>query len=360
VKPKKNQPGAFEKAGECLYRYSTTGAYFALFKIRGEQTRVNLQTRDLATAKRKRDEEREKLQKIDHEKRNFTLGECVKNYIKGKANLAKKSQQRFERVLNALVEFQDPQTGEGSIGDFKMTKITSGVIKRFHGDLVKDVSVKTSKEYLTVLKSFFRDALADKIIGDDPTIGLKEARKVKGTVKVIPKLDQVIKIIDQIRTEPFSDTGKESADFLTFLAGAGLGNAEASNLLVRHINWDTDKMLIRRVKTDAEFEVPIYPAVRELLKRRTEGKKADENVFGVKNIKKSLKTACSKLRFPHFTHRSFRKFFITRALDSGADPRVVAELQGHSDPKLVLKVYSEVSDEHIIKEAAKVKFSLDS
>ena len=359
MKPKKTQQGAFEKAGECLYRYSTSGAYFALFKIRGEQTRVNLQTRDLATAKRKRDEEREKFRKTDQDKRNFTLRDCVKTYIEGKANLKKKSQHRFNRVLNALVDFQDPQTCEVTLGDFKMGKITSGLIKKFHGELVKDVSVKTSKEYLTVLKSFFRDALADKIIGDDPTTTLKEARKVKGTVKVIPQLDQVKKIITQIRSEPYSDTRNESADFLTFLAGAGLGNAEASNLLVRHINWDEDKMLIRRVKTDVEFEVPIYPAVRELLKRRTKDKKADEPVFDVKNIKKSLKTACKKLGYPNFTHRSFRKFFITNALDSKVDPRVVAELQGHSDPKLVLKVYSVVSGEHISKESAKVNFSLD-
>lgn len=342
-----------------MYRFSTTGAYFALFKIRGVQTRVNLQTRDLPTAKRKRDEEREKLLKTDQDKRNFTLRDCVKNYIDGKASLKEKSQHRFKRVLNSLVDFKDPQTGESSLGDFKMGKITSGAIKRFHGALIKDVSVKTSKEYLTVLRSFFRDALADKIIGDNPTTELKEKRPVGGKKKQIPSLDQVKKIITQIRSETLSDTRNESADFLTFLAGAGLGNAEASNLLVRHVDWDMDKILIRRVKTDVEFHVPIYTAVRELLKRRTKGKKADDPVFDVKNIKKSLKTACKKLGYPNFTHRSFRKFFITNALDSKVDPRVVAELQGHSDPKLVLKVYSEVSGEHIDKEAAKVNFSLD-
>ena len=359
MKASKPQKGTFEKVGECLYRFSSTGAYFALFKIRGKQTRVNLQTRDKETAKRKRDEEREKLLKTDQNKINLTVSECVKAYIDSKSTLAEKSQHRYKRVLNAFAEFIDKQSGDTPIGDQKMSKITGGVIKRFHNDLVRKVSVKTSKEYLTVLRSFFRDAFNDKVIGDNPTTDLKETRKVKKRIKPIPKLEQVKKIIEKIRGEPFSDTREEAADFLTFLAGAGMGNAEASNLRVRDINWEEDKMIVRRVKTDVDFEVPIFPSIKPLLKRLTKDKNLDDHVFDVRSIKKSLATACKKLGYPNFTHRSFRKFFITRALDSGADPRVVAKLQGHSDPKLVLQVYSEVSGAHIEKEAAKVKFTLE-
>ena len=359
MKPSKSQKGTFVKVGECLYKFSSTGAYFALFKVRGKQTRVNLQTHDKETAKRLRDVEREKLLKTDQEKSNLTVRQCVRTYIEDKSTLAPKSQHRYTHVLNSFVDFEDKQSGGGTIGDRKMAKITAGVIKRFHAELVKKVSVQTSKEYLTVLKSFFRGAHKEKIIGDNPTTDLKESRRVKKKLSVIPKLEQVKKIIEKIRSEPFSDTREKAADFLTFLAGAGLGNAEASNLLVRHIDWDEEKILIKRVKTDVEFKVPIYPAVLPLLKRLTKDKNLDDHVFDVQSIKKSLATACKKLGYPNFTHRSFRKFFITRELDAGTDPRVVAALQGHSDPKLVLKVYSEVSDGHIKKEAAKVKFTLN-
>lgn len=54
-------------------------------KVGGRQTRVNLQTRDLATAKRKRDADNAKLLKADRDKLNLTLRECVKDYIKSKS-----------------------------------------------------------------------------------------------------------------------------------------------------------------------------------------------------------------------------------------------------------------------------------
>jgi integrase len=356
VKHSKSQTGTFERVAECLYRYSTTGAYFAVFKLKGRQTRVNLQTRDLASAKRKRDAEKTKLIKTDQDKRNCTLGEYVKTYLETKSQLAAKTRHRYGRVLTALARYKPSK--EVSLGDCRMGKVTTEFLRRFHKKLESSVSVRASKEYLTVLKSFFRDAHADKVIGDDPAVGLRETRKPESSIKVIPKLEQVQKVIATIRNERLSDTRHEAADFLTFLAGAGLGNAEAANLLVSHVDLKEEQLRIKRVKTNVEFFVPIYPSIRELLVRRVKDKAPTDKVFSVKDIKKSLARACEKLGFPNFTHRSFRKFFITRALDSGTDPRVVAELQGHSDPKLVLKVYSEVSAEHLKKEAAKVDFSL--
>jgi integrase len=358
VKNSRSQTGTFERVAECLYRYSTTGTYFALLKVGGRQTRVNLQTRDLATAKRKRDAEKAKLLKTDTDKLNFTLGESVKTYLESKSPLAAKTRLRYTRVLKAMVRFKP--TADAVLGDYRMSKVTADLVRCFHKKLGSSISVRTSKEYLAVIKSFFRDACADKVIGEDPSAGLADKRKPESSIKVIPKLEQVQQLIAAIRNERLSDTRHEAADFLTFLAGAGLGNAEAANLLVSHVDLKEGQIRIKRVKTNVEFVVPIYPAIRDLLVRRIKGKAPEDKVFAVKDIKKSLARACKKLGFPNFTHRSFRKFFITRALDSGSDPRVVAALQGHADPRLVLKVYSEVSSEHLKKEAAKVAFDLGS
>jgi hypothetical protein len=46
-----NRPtGAFQKVGECLYRYSSNGVYYARIKVRGKEIRRSLGTidRDLA------------------------------------------------------------------------------------------------------------------------------------------------------------------------------------------------------------------------------------------------------------------------------------------------------------------------
>ena len=44
--------GAYAKVGECLYRYSATGVYYAWFKRRGKQIRKSLATTDRTLAKR--------------------------------------------------------------------------------------------------------------------------------------------------------------------------------------------------------------------------------------------------------------------------------------------------------------------
>ena len=50
---------------------------------------------------------------------------------------------------------------------------------------------------------------------------------------------------------------------------------------------------------------------------------------------------------PSYTHRSFRRLFITRAIELGVDVKVVAEWQGHKDGgKLMLGTYSHVNRVH--------------
>ena len=360
MNPPKEEKSKWLKVAECLYRYVPSGQYFALLKVGGKQRRVNLQTCDLATAKRKRDDEREKLQKINQDTIKRTLSEQVKLFLATKALLAPKTQQRYKRVLNGLAEYKDEHGPEGPLGDRKMTKVDTSTLERFYPELVKKTGIGTAKDYLEVLKSFFEHAKEGKVIADNPAASMKETRLEEGKKEeTLPEIEQVKRIIEHIRNEPLSDTGEESADFLSFLAGAGIGNGEAAALLAQDIDWKKNLIHFRRLKTKKHFSVPIYDSVRELLTRRCKGLAPHDHVFNVKNIKKSLTNACRKLEYDHFTHRSFRKFFITLALDAGADPRVVAKAQGHSRSRLVLEVYSKVTDKKMQEEAAKVKFSLN-
>ncbi len=50
---------------------------------------------------------------------------------------------------------------------------------------------------------------------------------------------------------------------------------------------------------------------------------------------------------PAYTHRSFRRLFITTALERGVDVEVVSLWQGHRDGgKLILDTYSHVNRTH--------------
>jgi len=45
--------GVFEKVGECLYRYSRNGVYYARIKAVGKEIKRSLETTDRALAQRK-------------------------------------------------------------------------------------------------------------------------------------------------------------------------------------------------------------------------------------------------------------------------------------------------------------------
>ena len=66
-----SKSAAFEKVGECLYRYSSNGVYYARFESRGKEIRRSLGTTDRATAKRKLGDLQRDLARMD-----LTAGKC--------------------------------------------------------------------------------------------------------------------------------------------------------------------------------------------------------------------------------------------------------------------------------------------
>lgn len=71
--------------------------------------------------------------------------------------------------------------------------------------------------------------------------------------------------------------------------------------------------------------------------------------------RETLSLACKRLGFPQFSPRSFRRAFITRALEKGIDARCVAAWQGHRDATLVLRVYGHIlQPAHARKMAARM------
>jgi integrase len=344
------------KAGECLYRYSGTGAYFALFKVKGTQRRINLETKNLEIAKRKRDEHRLSLEEIDFSKQSKALAPLAQEYLDLKKTLSFKTRHRLHHVLSKLIEHRDSDH-QDPLGTWKVKEITKSTLERFLLTLAGDLSIRTRKEYLRTLKAFFQHLVDDRVLRTAPTESIKITEKAPKIIRNTPSLEEVKQIIEEVRTQPFSDTREEAADLLTFLAGAGIGNAEAAALRAQDINWKSGTIRLHRQKTKTDFEIPIFPAVADMLKRRMRAKEKEDKVFGVGDIKKSLTAACKRLGLPHYSHRAFRRFFITSALDAGANPRAVANWQGHSDTKLVLQVYSEVRGEYSRQESEKVTFT---
>src|SRR5204862_7489881 len=91
----------------------------------------------------------------------------------------------------------------------------------------------------------------------------------------------------------------------------------------------------------------IYPQLKPLLLRRRRNDAPNERVFKIDDAKKAIANACRRLNLPKYSHISFRRMFITRAIERGVDVKVIAEWQGHKDGgKLILDTYSHVNRIH--------------
>jgi integrase len=332
----------FEKVGECLYRNLSSGTYYALLKIRGKQIRSSLKTKILVEARRKLKKKREELESIDPEQGKITLDELCKKYL-----LTIKNQARSTVVGKSGVISRIKTEWPGGSNRI-IQKIKPSEVKEF---LAKYPGQSRHRQALNVLSTMFDMAVADRMIAKSPVEGEKQ-RKPKKPIRSTPSYADFNHIIESVRSQPFSDTAKESADFIEFLGLAGLGQAEAESLCWGDIDFKRGLMTTFRHKTTTGFVVPIYPQVVPFLKRRHEAAKTkndgndptkDSKVFSIANPRIALSAACKRLKLPNYTCRSFRRMFITSAIEKGVDVKVIALWQGHRDGgKLILDTYSHV------------------
>ena len=72
-----NSTGAFQKVGECLYRYSN-GVYYARIRVEGKEIKRSLETTDPALARRKLADFRNEQRQIDRSQGKLTLDDTVR------------------------------------------------------------------------------------------------------------------------------------------------------------------------------------------------------------------------------------------------------------------------------------------
>jgi integrase len=208
--------------------------------------------------------------------------------------------------------------------------------------------------YVQCLKEVFDVALRDRVIVASPAQHLKYAKR-DTPIRRTPTFEQFNAIVESIRSQEFNGhDADESADFVEFIGLAGLGQAEASALAWDDIDWKREQIITFRHKTKSGFAIPLYPQLRPLLERRHSQRLPDDDrVFAIKDAKRAIAAACKRLKLPAFSHRSFRRMFVTRAIERGVDVKVIAEWQGHKDGgKLILEAYSHVNPVHSKRMAA--------
>jgi integrase len=347
MRTSRSKNGSFQKVGECLYRYSPNGVYYARIKADGKEIKRSLETTDRVFANRKLRVFRDQQRQIDRSRGNLTLAELCDRYLLTIQHQKPKTIERKTLIVGRIKA--DWPTGRlTQVGKVKPSDIQLWLARFKFGPVSRNL-------HLACIKEILERALDDGLIALNPAAKLKPIKGDK-PIRKTPSFDEFKAIIASIREQKFNGhDAVESADFVEFLGLAGLGNAEAAALTWGDIDLNRDTIVTFRHKTKSGFAIPIYPQLRPLLERRQTQSSAaqSEKVFTLKSAKKAIAAACTRLKLPAYSHRSFRRMFITRAIERGVDVKVIAEWQGHRDGgKLILGTYSHVRPVHSQRMAA--------
>jgi integrase len=332
--------GTFQKVGECLYRYSSSGVYYARIKVRGKEIRRSLQTTDRMHAKRKLAALKEAQAEVDHSKGRLTLAELCDQYLKTVRHLRPKTVERKTHIVQRIKR-DWPGGSSLQLGKIRASDVLLWLNKYDFGSVSRN-------QHLACLKAIFGMAVGDRIITRSPAATVSSV-KLSTPIRETPTWEEFNAIVSDIRSQQFSNDAQESADFVEFLGLAGLGQAEAMALRWSDIDFARGTIRTFRHKTKSGFTIPIYPQLRPLLERRNAAATGNGGgmVFTQKTARKALSAACARCGLPHYTHRALRRMFITRAIEKGVDVKVIAEWQGHKDGgKLILDTYSHVNRAH--------------
>ena len=335
---------SFEKVGECLYRNPSSGSYYALLKIRGKQIKRKLDAKTLTIARRKLKDFRNEQEQIDPEAGRITVENLCERYLATVGHQAPRTVRRKEDIVKRI---------RSKWGTLQARKVKKSDILTWLASF--GFGTASYNLHLQDVRAVFALAVDDRLIALNPAASIKSKKREK-PIRRTPTLAQFEAIVDSIRTQKLSDTREASADYVEGLGLIGLGQAEAGALAWGDVNRETQQITAYRHKTKTGYVIPIFPQAVPLLDKlwnqavAANGGKApspETHVFAVRDAKRAIDGACKRLNFPRFSSRSFRRLFITTAIERGVDVKVIAQWQGHRDGgKLILDTYSHVRPAH--------------
>lgn len=335
-----------------LYRHPKSEVYYGRKKVDRRPQLHCLETADRQTADRKLTEWLSDIRRVNPTVSRSTLEELLQAFVATRADCKEATKTAEKGFLKSFRMHFDCER--------RVSSVKPSEIKAFMSKLATkhEYSNNTFNRLCLFLRQVFELAKNDSMTSENLyTLSGLKYRRVHRPPPQIPTPEQFEKILAEVRSTKMNRKAVASADFLEFEGKGGFGQAEASAMRWKDVDFSAGpygEMSLMRVKTGKYFQVPIYPKLRPLLERMKEeavahaeksGGKFDvnERVFIIDNARKALTNACDRLGFPLFTQRNLRQMFILEAYRAGVDVKTIAKWQGHQDGgKLIMDTYTEV------------------
>ena len=346
----------FHKVAQNLYRLESSDIYYALFKRAGKQIRRSLKTTDSALARRRLNELRSKVARLNTTKgaSKITFAALAKRWLDGhRVHLKERTIASLTSSLNGLLPF---------FGHVPIRNVGSQQCEAWLTGRGKQISPATYKHERRLLLAVLDYAMRDGLILDNPARGSVPIRKIPKSEIIIPTREQFSSLVAAIRRADVR--AKPAADLVELLGYSGMRLGEAVNFTWANIDWSRNTFTVtggeRLTKNQEVRVVPLFPAMRELLERiHGEGISAlTDRVIPIENAKRAIMTACQKAKLPCFLHHALRHYFCSNAIEAGIDFKVIAGWVGHRDGGyLVAKTYGHLRDAHSFEMAKRMTFS---
>ena len=313
-----------------------------MVRLNGKQSKSSLETKSLPEARRKLRDYRKDLNRLDPALARLSVKELCDKFLATVTHQAAGIVRQKKEICGRIKK----QWGEVRARDLKKSQVLTWLSAFEFG-------AHSYNKYLRTIRAVLALAVDDHILAASPLDGVKEVRTPK-PIRHTPTFAEFRAIVGSIRSQ--NRSADESADLAEFMGFAGLGQAEVSSLTWGDVNLEKGQIVTFRHKTKQGFAIPIFPQLRPLLVKRLALATAAHGgnppsvgarVFSVTDPRRAIEAACERLKLPHYTSRSFRRLFITTAIERGVDVKVIAQWQGHRDGgKLILDTYSHVRPVH--------------
>lgn len=383
---------------------TSSGVFYARFRLGGKLRWRSLETKVLSTAKLKLADvlrEERKLQAAGDGQITFAqAAQIYRERVAANSEMKEKTkidhEQRFARLMKVITDTGGKSTAMPGVRRGDRKEIQAAERKRREEDWaawgtlkLRNVTAQqcvdwaeklrqtyaggtTFNKSLSCLQAILDIGIEHGARFDNPAKSKIPALKIKRASETLrelhlPSAEQLRQFLDAISNSG-SGWSKPCADLVRFLSFTGLRIGEA-----RFVTWaDCDfkrgqitvrgnpKTGLKRRKPGESRTVPMIADARKLLKRLRAERSGDietEPVMQVAECQRAMDRAATVVGMARITHHDLRHLFATQCIEAGVDIPTVSRWLGHKDGgALAMKVYAHSRHQHSQAMAVKVKF----
>ena len=347
------------RVAECLYRAEPSQVYYAVLKINGRQIRRSLKTTEREYARRRLDELRQKIRRINPTADELAVSnfeEMSKLWLDSvRGRLKSSSYRRRETIVRLLLP---------RFGNKALRNITRMEVERWAATRSCARAASTFNQDMATVRMIFDYAITHGLLMDNPAAHIERRRQRRTTI-AIPSREQFKAMLAQMRSNEGKPSADRSATFAEFLAYSGCRLREAASVQWKDADFAAKTLLItggeQGTKNHESRVIPMFPPLERLLLSIRQAlpapPKSTEKALGIAEAKVALANACRKLGYPLYLHHAMRHFFCSNVIEAGVDFKTIAGWLGHKDGGvLVCTTYGHLRQEHSAEMAKRVTF----